>query len=101
MFLYYLRLAKMSLMKQPMLTALMISAIGVGVGACMTITSFIYLMSGDPIPEKSDQLYAVRLDAWAVDRPYDEDRPEQPPPCAWQRDASAPGIRVVPSRPRA
>ncbi len=98
MFLYYVRLARMSLMKQPMLTLLMISAIGVGVGACMTITSFIYLMSGDPIPEKSDQLYAVRLDAWSVEGPYNEAQPEEPPPQITHVDAMALLESPVPTR---
>ena len=98
MFLYYVRLARMSLMKQPMLTALMIGAIGVGVGACMTITSFIYLLSGDPIPEKSDQLYSVRLDSWSPDRPFDEDRPEQAPPQLTHVDAMALLESPVPTR---
>ncbi len=98
MFLYYVRLARMSLMKQPMLTLLMISAIGVGVGACMTITSFIYLMSGDPIPEKSDEVYAVRLDAWSPEGPYDEAKPEEPPPQITHVDAMALLESPVPTR---
>lgn len=98
MFLYYARLAKMSLMKQPMLTALMVGAIGVGVGACMTITSFIYLLSGDPIPEKSDQLYAVRLDGWSPEGPYDDDLPDQPPPQLTHVDAMALLESPVPTR---
>ena len=81
MFLYNLRLARMSLMKQPLLTTLMVSAIGIGVGACMTILTFVYVLSSDPIPEKSDELFAVRLDSWNPESPYDDDKPEEAP---WQ-----------------
>ncbi len=98
MFMYYLRLARMSLAKQPALTALMISAIAVGVGACMTILSFIYLLSSDPIPEKSDQLFSVRLDGWSPDEPYDDHQPEQPPPQLTHVDAMALLESPVPTR---
>ncbi|MEO1037749.1 MAG: ABC transporter permease [Pseudomonadota bacterium] len=89
MFFYHLRLARQSLAKQPLLTALMVAAIAVGVGVCMTVTTFLYSISGDPIPSKSDQLYTVRLDSWSPDEPFHDERPEQAP---WQltfRDATA------------
>ena len=89
MFIYHLRLARMSLSKQPMLTALMIAAIGIGVGVCMTVLSLHYALSSDPIPEKSDQLFAVRLDGWNVNRPFDDARPEQAPWQLTHRDARA------------
>ena len=89
MFLYHLRLARMSLMKQPLLTALMVCAIAVGVGACMTVTTLYYTMSQDPIPEKSDQLFAVRLDSWGVDQPFRELLPEEAPWELTHKDAMA------------
>ncbi len=98
MFMYYVRLARMSLSKQPLLTALMISAIAVGVGACMTILSFIYLLSSDPIPDKSDDLYAVRLDGWNPEEPYDDHLPEEPPPQLTHVDAMALLESPVPTR---
>ncbi|MEM9172520.1 MAG: ABC transporter permease [Pseudomonadota bacterium] len=87
MFAYHLRLAKQSLGKQPLLTALMIAAIAVGVGVCMTVTTFIYSVSSDPIPEKSDQLYTVRLDSWNPEEPFNDDRPDQAPWQMTHRDA--------------
>lgn len=98
MFFYHLRLARMSLMKQPLLTALMIGAIGVGVGACMTVTTLFYTMSKDPIPEKSDQLFAVRVDSWGVDEPYDDDQPEEAPWQLTHRDAMALLDSPIPTR---
>ena len=44
-----------------MLTALMIVAIGLGIGVSMTVLTVNYLMDKDPIPEKSKQLYHVQL----------------------------------------
>ena len=89
MFFYHLRLARQSLAKQPLLTTLMVTAIAVGVGVFMTVTAFIYAMSGDPIPHKSDQLYNVRIDSWAEDEPYNDDQPDEPPWQLTHRDAMA------------
>lgn len=98
MFLYNLRLAKMSLGKQPLLTALMVAAIGIGVGACMTILTFVYTLGSDPIPQKSDELFAVRLDSWSPDRPYSEQKPEEAPWQLTHRDAMALLESTVPTR---
>ncbi len=89
MFTYNLRLARQSLGKQPLLTALMVAAIAVGVGVCMTVTTFLYSISSDPIPSKSDQLFAVRLDSWSPEEPYNDDDPTQAPWQLTHRDAMA------------
>ncbi|MEM7002181.1 MAG: ABC transporter permease, partial [Pseudomonadota bacterium] len=62
MFSYYLRLALLSMRKNAVLSSLMVIAIGLGIGACMTIITVNYIMSSDPIPHKSAQLFAVQLD---------------------------------------
>jgi putative ABC transport system permease protein len=64
MFRYYLKLGSKSLKRNPVLSALMVLALALGIGACMTTLTVYYLMSGDPIPHKSDQLFAVQLDSW-------------------------------------
>ncbi len=61
---YYLQLALRSLKRNVMLTALMIAAIGVGIGASMTTLTVFRAMSGDPIPRKSSRLFAVQVDNW-------------------------------------
>jgi putative ABC transport system permease protein len=61
---YYIRLALTSMRRTPVLSALMVLALGLGIGAFMTTFTVYYLMSGDPIPHKSDVLYAVQLDNW-------------------------------------
>lgn len=77
MFIYYLRLAMLSLRKNILLTSLMIMAIGLGIGAAMTTITVNYLMSADPIPHKSDRLFYVQLDNWDANSPYQE--PNEPP----------------------
>jgi len=98
MFLYHLRMARMSLLKQPLLTALMIGAIGIGVGAYTTVFTFYYTMSKDPIPEKSEQLFAVRLDSWNPDEPYSSNKPEEAPWQLTHPDAMALLTSTIPTR---
>ena len=64
MFNYYFGLAVRSLRRNIVLTALMIAAIGVGIGASMTTLTVFRAMDGDPIPQKSRQLFAVQIDNW-------------------------------------
>src|ERR1700722_9548338 len=65
---YYLHLALRSLRRNPVLTALMVAAIGVGIGTSMTVLSVSRAMAGDPIPGKSQQLFMVQIDSWGPDK---------------------------------
>jgi putative ABC transport system permease protein len=62
MFAYYLDLARRSLKRNIALTVLMIVAIAFGVGSSMTTLTVLHVLSVDPIPEKSQQLYYVQLE---------------------------------------
>jgi putative ABC transport system permease protein len=68
MFGYYFTLAVRSLRRNVVLTVLMIAAIAVGIGACMTALTVFRAMSGDPIPQKSSQLFAPQIDNWGPDK---------------------------------
>lgn len=85
MFAYYLQLGLRSLRRNPLLTALMIMAIGFGVAASMTTYSVFRATSNNPIPQKSDQLYAVQIANW---KPEDLEKGE-PPPALDYTDAMA------------
>ena len=67
MFNYYFGLAVRSLRRNIVLTVLMIAAVGVGIGASMTTLTVFRAMDGDPIPQKSRQLFAVQIDNWGPD----------------------------------
>lgn len=54
---YYLALARRSLMRNKALTALMVLAIGLGIGASMTMLTVLNVMTGDPLPQRSAHLY--------------------------------------------
>ncbi len=86
MFMYYLRLAWLSIRRNPVLSTLMMAAIALGIGAAMTTLTINYLMSANPIPDKSEQLFYVQLDSWDPNQPYSE--PNEPPDQLTYRDAT-------------
>ncbi|MCC4599041.1 ABC transporter permease [Xanthomonas melonis] len=63
MFGYYFHLALRSFRRNKVLTALMVLAIALGIGASMTTLTVFYVLSGDPIPQKSDRLFYVQVDS--------------------------------------
>lgn len=62
MFGYYLELALYSLRRSKALTLLMIVAIALGIGACMTTLTVLHVLSGDPLPERSGRLFMPQVD---------------------------------------
>ncbi|HEY1589591.1 MAG TPA: ABC transporter permease [Rhodanobacter sp.] len=62
MFAYYLDLAVRSLKRNKVLTALMVLAIAVGIGASMTTLTVMHLLSGDPVPTRSGTLFYPQVD---------------------------------------
>ena len=62
MFGYYLNLAIRSFKRNKVLTALMVLAIALGIGAAMTTLTVFHVLSGDPIPQKSGTLFYPQLD---------------------------------------
>ncbi len=63
MFLHYLELAWRNVLASKGLSALMVLALALGIGACMTTLTVYHVLSGDPIPHKSARLFNVQLDA--------------------------------------
>lgn len=62
MFAYYFDLALRSFRRNKALTALMVIAIGLGIGAAMTTLTVFHVLSGDPIPGKSHTLFYPQMD---------------------------------------
>lgn len=77
MFRYYVDLALRSLKRSPGLTALMVLSIGIGVALAMTTWSLVRMMSRDPIPQKSAQLFVPTIDMWgpAASKQYKNNDP--------------------------
>lgn len=75
MFMYYLRLSSLSYRRNPILSSLMVLAVAIGIGAYMIVFTLNYVMGGNPIPHKSDQLFHVQIDSGDPNR--ESDPPEQ------------------------
>jgi putative ABC transport system permease protein len=72
---HYLQLGLRSLRRNPALTALMVMAIGFGVAASMITYSVFRAVSGNPIPDKSAQLFIPQVDSWG---PQQNEKGEPP-----------------------
>ncbi|HWX66149.1 MAG TPA: ABC transporter permease [Rhodanobacter sp.] len=81
MFAYYLDLALRSMKRNKALTALMVLAIALGIGASMTTLTVLHVLSGDPLPGKSQTLFAPQLDPQDMSGYRPEDEP--PDQLAW------------------
>jgi len=60
---YYANLALRSFRRNRMLTVLMVLAIALGIGTSMTTLTVMRLLSGDPMPGRSDKLFYAQVDA--------------------------------------
>lgn len=87
MFRYYVKLGLLSIRKNPVLSGLMVAAIAIGIGACMTMATIEYVMGGNPIPHRSEVLYHVQLDGWDPNEPAEE--PNEPPDQVTYLDGTA------------
>nr|WP_255682991.1 ABC transporter permease [Dyella sp. 2HG41-7] len=64
---YYFSLALRSLQRNRVLTALMVLAIAMGIGASMTTLTVLHVLSGDPLPGRSGSLYYPQIDPQDMD----------------------------------
>ena len=62
MFGYYFKLGIRSLRRNPALTALMVLTLAIGVAASVSTLTILHMMSGDPIPSKSERLFVPQFD---------------------------------------
>lgn len=70
---YYLRLAWLSLKRQPGLSSLMVVILAVGLASAMTMLTLYSLAGRNPIPWKQDSLFAVQLDTLGEGGSWDND----------------------------
>ncbi|HXC60953.1 MAG TPA: ABC transporter permease [Steroidobacteraceae bacterium] len=62
MFAHYFHLALRSFRRNKAITALMVLAIALGIGACMTTLTVFHVLSGDPVPDRSSRLFHPQLE---------------------------------------
>ncbi|MES2902460.1 MAG: ABC transporter permease [Pseudomonadota bacterium] len=75
MFQYYFMLGLRSLRRNPALTALMVLTLAIGVAASVSTLTILHVMSGNPIPHKSDRLVVPVFDVGQLDGYNPGDRP--------------------------
>jgi putative ABC transport system permease protein len=66
---YNLKLAIISMKRNPVLSALIIGAIGLGTGVFMILLTAYHFLDRNPLPNKFQQVFRVMVDSWA---PYGE-----------------------------
>jgi putative ABC transport system permease protein len=72
---YYSNLALRSFRRNKVLTALMVLAIALGIGAAMTTMTVFHVLSGDPLPGKSHTLFYPQLDPGTRDEYHPGEEP--------------------------
>ncbi|NII12031.1 ABC transporter permease [Oleiagrimonas sp. C23AA] len=72
---YYLQLAWRSLRSSRMLSVLMMLAVGLGIGASMTMLTVLHVMSADPLPQASAHLYVPQLDPRGMEGDAEDVKP--------------------------
>ncbi|HEY0198321.1 MAG TPA: ABC transporter permease [Rhodanobacter sp.] len=83
MFGYYFDLALRSLKRNPILTALMMLAIGLGIGASMTMITVLHVMTDDPLPGRSGQLFTPHLNPLPLNYKQGGDGPDPSDNLTW------------------
>jgi len=87
MLLHNFRIAWKSLKRNPVLSTLIVLAIGIGIGISTTFGAVRHAFARDPIPQKSARLHYVRMDSWDPLKPYPGTDPTAPPSQVTYRDA--------------
>ncbi|MGH8133586.1 MAG: ABC transporter permease, partial [Steroidobacteraceae bacterium] len=95
---YYARLAVRSFGRNPGITALMVLAVALGIAVCIMTLTVFHAMSGNPIWWKSDRLYAVTMDNWDPNQPFDKHQPNLPPPLLTYKDTQYLARSGIPER---
>jgi putative ABC transport system permease protein len=84
---YHLKTALTSLRRNPVLTALLIGGIALGICVSTAFVTLRHFYMQDPLPTKSDRIHYVRLDSWG-DEPYRDEEGAIPDQITY-RDARA------------
>src|SRR5258707_766358 len=89
MILHNLRIAWKSLQRNTILSLVIVLGIALGIALSTTFSTIRHAFAKNPIPEKSDVLYYVRLDSWDPVKAYPARTgvPHPVPPQITYRDA--------------
>jgi len=76
MFGYYFKLGVRNLRRNPALTALMVLTLAIGVAASVSTLTILHVMSGNPMPHKSDRLLVPAFDNGPLNSYSPGDKPD-------------------------
>lgn len=89
MIFYNMRIALKSLRRSPILSAVIVGGVMLGITVSTIFSTIRHSFAKDPIPQKSGVLYYIRLDSWDPLRPYVPEQPTIPPTQLTYRDMTA------------
>jgi putative ABC transport system permease protein len=84
--LFHLKLALISLRNTPRVSLISVLAIALGIGVATSMTTIHYLFAQNPLPEKSDVLFNVRIDTWDPNSEFFGVDPGEPPKAVTYQD---------------
>ncbi len=74
---YHFEVALRGFGRDKLITALMVMAVALGIGASMTVLTIFHVLSGDPLPGKSQTLFYVQVDPGYIRGYYSGVEPPQ------------------------
>jgi putative ABC transport system permease protein len=86
MFFYHLKLAWRSVIATPWLSVVTVIGIALGIAVPTTLISIRHVFATDPIPDKSDRLFNVRVENWETGSEFFDIKPGDPPKHITYRD---------------
>jgi putative ABC transport system permease protein len=86
MILFHLKMALVSLRNTPRVSVISVLAIALGIGVAISMTSIHHVFAQNPMPEKSDVLFNVRIDTWDPDSEFFGVPPGEPPKAVTYQD---------------
>jgi putative ABC transport system permease protein len=84
---YHVKTAIVSLKRNPIVTALLVAAIALGICVSTSFVTLQHLFTQDPVPGKTSKIFQVQLDSWGTDGPFRTETPELLPDQVTYRDA--------------
>ena len=78
MILFHLKLALVSLRNTPRVSLISVLAIALGIGVAMSMTTIHYVFAQNPLHEKSDVIFNVRIDTWDLNSEFFAVPPGEP-----------------------
>ncbi len=86
MIFYYLKLAFESIRHSPRITLISVLAIALGIAVATSMATVHHVFARNPIPQKSEAIFNVRIDAWDPNAQFFNVDPGEPPKSVTWRD---------------